>query len=481
MLLAIIAGIIIGTGVAFASLGPRLFLLIAITLSTVGPLFYRVMTRKFNVFEPIVIANLSFFIMFVVRPVAILVAGQMVHLGYDITQYVDQTLGIVVVGVLVFQVAYASPAGPQLARSLPAPSSELSRTSAEVYAAGMFLVGMALYLVFLDTSGGIKNTLESFLAGRSPSQNALFIKSTGYLYNGINLAIPASLVFIALGIYSRRAAYFIVGTTLGMIVAVVATGTGARSTLLPLAAAPITLWYIAHDRRPKLREVFALTLIMLVGISFFRETRTAGSIQNRNKLQALLSLTTRPKEQLEQLILGPDTEMFDSLANEAEIVPEIVPYRPGSTLLDIAIRAIPRPLWPDKPLESNDLMVSTLWPTHYSQSRASAAFSLLGQFYADYGLIGVAVGMTLVGLAMRMLWEYFLLSRRNPYVQLDYSILLPFIPILLRGTVQDTLARALFIAAPLLALPFIASVRSNTKQQTDNARCGSAATHMSCP
>jgi hypothetical protein len=159
------------------------------------------------------------------------------------------------------------------------------------------------------------------------------------------------------------------------------------------------------------------------------------------------------------ILTGPDAEMFDSLANELIVVPDQLPFQHLATVTDIFVRAVPRPLWPDKPLEANDAVVATLWPMHYSQSRAGPAFSLIGPFYADSGMPTVMFGMFVVGIVFAMLWRWFQRYSNVVTAQLVYSMALPFVLILMRGTIPDTLARALFFVVPLLFLSFIVLLR----------------------
>jgi hypothetical protein len=188
-----------------------------------------------------------------------------------------------------------------------------------------------------------------------------------------------------------------------------------------------------------------------------REIRNAG--ERGDAWEKLGSALMSPVTQIGDMLTGMDAEMFDSLANELSVIPERLPFHYGATISDVIVRAVPRPLWPDKPLESNDAIVNALWPDHFSKSRAGPAFSLIGVFYADSGLVSVTLGMFIVGIAAGALWAWHLRHRQLVLARLVYSMTLPFVVIFMRGTIPDMLGRALFLVVPLALLFFLTRLR----------------------
>ena len=80
------------------------------------------------------------------------------------------------------------------------------------------------------------------------------------------------------------------------------------------------------------------------------------------------------------------------------------------------------------------------------------AFSLIGAFYVDSGIITVALGMYLAGALIATLWCWLQQYRSWVTAKMIYSMGLPFVVILMRGAVPDTLARMLFMFVPLVLL-----------------------------
>ena len=429
---------------------------------TLGPIVFKYARHSLDVFEPLVTVGVSLAVMFVVRPSADLLLGTTDHIGYDVLATFDQALLVAIIGVSGFQIGYALSIGRRLAKVIRAPSVNLRTRPAVQFALLLAFVGLVLYALFIAQTGGI-STLTSFLSGRGSTQNQIYLGSTGYLYQGLLLTAPAALILLGLALRYRRRALALLAVVIAAPQLVLATATGDRTTLLFFLGPGLLLLYIARQRRPGFSAALIALIILTMGISFLREFRTAGTAFREQGLSGLLSVAANPNDQLILTFGGADNEMFDSLANELLVVPAVLPFAPGSTIGDLFIRAVPRPLWPAKPLERNDAVVVALWPAHYAVSRASSAFSVVGPLYADSGYLGVFVGMVLFGLCAKAIWAYFMLHRHRLTAQLIYASTLPLMVILVRGTLPATLSYALFVIAPLIVADRIAGMRHETK------------------
>jgi hypothetical protein len=86
-------------------------------------------------------------------------------------------------------------------------------------------------------------------------------------------------------------------------------------------------------------------------------------------------------------------------------------------------------------------------------NRASPASSFVGSLYADFGIYTIIIGMFLLGKILSEIWFKFS-SSNSVYSKLFYSLVPSFIVILIRGTLPDTLGRALFYFLPFFILFF---------------------------
>jgi oligosaccharide repeat unit polymerase len=429
---------------------------------TLAPIVFKLARHSLDVFEPLVTVGVSLAVMFVVRPSADLLLGITNHIGYDVMATFDQALLVAIVGVSGFQIGYALSTGRALARVTAAPSVNLRAQYAIRFALTLAFVGYALYAVFIAQTGGI-STLTSLLSGRGSGPNQLYVGSTGYLYDALLLTAPAALILLGLALRYQRPTLALLAIVVAGPQLVLATATGVRTDLLIFLGGGLLLLYLARQRRPSFSAALIALIIFTVGISFLREFRTAGSAFRDQGLSGLLTVAANPNDQLILTFGGSDNEMFDSLANELLVVPAVLPFAPGSTVGDLFIRAVPRPLWPAKPLERNDAVVAALWPANYAAQRASPAFSVVGPLYADSGYLGVFVGMVLFGLFAKAVWAYFLNHQHRLTAQLIYASTLPLMVVFLRGTLPDTLSYVLFVIAPLIAVDRVAGMRREAR------------------
>jgi hypothetical protein len=84
-----------------------------------------------------------------------------------------------------------------------------------------------------------------------------------------------------------------------------------------------------------------------------------------------------------------------------------VPYQNGRTLSFIPLSYVPRLFWKDKPKFETGQWVTDNYG-HGPQIESSTGCTWLGELYFNFGWIGLVVGMTLMGVWLRFLQDYFL-------------------------------------------------------------------------
>jgi hypothetical protein len=441
--------------VGIAGFTLRSLLLLLIVASIVVPLGIRKANGHLDIFEPLVLANIALGVMFVGRPLSDLATGNTIHLGYDVLPTFDGTLSVALIGIVFFQLGYFSHFGRVWAGTLPKPP--VLRPQRIVVAGWIYLViGGLLFFLFLRQVGGV-GLLLILLEGRQQANNAVFLASTGYFYFGILMWGASALIFFAIALVTRKRQYWVwfVIPAAGMLIFYGARGT--RSMILPLVLAIPVFWYLWTGRRPRVRTLLVIAIVGAAALGWMREVRRADG--NRDFLGTFVQAMSSPVTEATTILGGGDADMFDSLANELLVLQDRIPFQYGATFTDLLLRAVPRPLWRNKPLESNDVIVNALWPEHYAKSRGSPAFSIIGPFYADSGFLSVATGMFLVGVVLSISWQWFKRHNTQVIAQLIYAMSLPFVVILLRGTIPDTVSRMLFLVVPLVLLIWVTRMR----------------------
>ena len=424
-----------------------------------APLVVRGLQRRFDPFEPIAIIAVGLTLLFVVRPLAHVLSGEMTARGLNIEAGFDTALLVALVGIASLYVGYSIRGARSVARWVREVPGDWRPDLAVVAAATLVAIGLALLIVFVVQIGGT-GTAGSVLFTRTAATSAQLEGSSAYLYLAPFMAIPATLVFIEAAARSRRVTLFALAGLSGLLVVVLTGPRGSRIWLLALVASVAVLPYLRRQRRPRvIAIVAAMVCVFLVGITFLREVRVPEEFRAGTPSDVLVHSVQNPLDSANEFILGPDTEMFSILALEVEVVPSEHPHLPGVTALSLLSRPVPNQLWPGKPETADARIFTYLFPRVASATRAGSAPSVFGGLWLDSGYFGVVIGSFLFGFAARVLYEYFLRLAGNPSVRLLYAASLPVVLMLLRGNPTDTLARAAFLIVPILIIVWFAAPR----------------------
>jgi hypothetical protein len=412
----------------------------------IAPLAGRVATKSVDIFEPITPATAALMSMFVARPIADQVLNNYVHVGYNIAPTFDDTLFAVLVGCIGFSLGYSGGIGASVRRLIPSPGNLFPKRKVTSVALALAVIGLGLFALFIFSSGGLP-TLLTLLSGRSQARYNLLRQTSGYLYSAVYLLVPASMLFLAAWLQFGRLRFLVCSLLSAVLILGYALGQGNRIDLLPVVAGLTSVFYLSKNRRPRARNVFVLLVSLLVLSSLVREFRyssaSGGAIDRRGFLEDPISGVAKTFTQ-------DDNEMFDTMANILSVVPSQLGFRPAGVVTDLVTRILPRPLFPDKPPETNDRLIMTLWPWHYRLSRASSASSLFGEFYLYGGLIGVGFGALAIGALFSGVWRWYRANAANPNAILIYAFVPALVIILLRGTIPDTMSRMCFTVFPLV-------------------------------
>jgi hypothetical protein len=427
----------------------RICLLSAMGGVLVAPIGLRLLRRRFDPFEPIVLFSVAYGVMFVVRPAAMIATH---HLAYDgprtstdVSATFTKMLVLALLGAVAFVAAYEAPLGGRLAsgwRGL----GDLGAPRVVVGALAIGLLGVGSFVAFLVSSSGLSG-LSLIFRGRTAELSRDVAGTTFYLWYSFFLLVPATLILVAVGLERRRKVLLIVGLALGALFLLRTVPLGSRIAILPLVGGGLVFAYLRRGRRPRVVVLVAFALIALVGSAFLSDLRGRGT-RGESVAQTIVR-STRPHRIVEPLTSGPDTEMAPVLAAALTQIPKKLHYTYGRTIFgDLVSRPIPRALWSDKPEIPRDKLIATLWPIESKKGGINPEFSVLLYFFWDFGIPGVVAGVLLFGLGARALFEYFRAYRKSAAVQVLYSLALWFIVIGLRNSPVDTLVQAVFVVLP---------------------------------
>jgi len=118
--------------------------------------------------------------------------------------------------------------------------------------------------------------------------------------------------------------------------------------------------------------------------------------------------------------IGKRANNLDSLTMVIRYVPEVVEFQRGTTLNLIFAGFIPRPIWPDKPVLKLGRFMTT--DIVGSDSPTSKPVTDVGEFYLNYGILGVPIGMFLLGMTFRAIYAYVWRSYKSRIFQTMYYL-----------------------------------------------------------
>ena len=426
-------------------------LVAACALVLVLPLAWRAHRRRFDPFEPIVLFALAWGAMFVVRPTAMLVRDERWFWGLDVLPTLPRALLLAGVGATAFVAGYELLPVRRVAVRLPTPRP-IDESIAVIAALATCLVALVALAFFLPPNA--LEALRVLLGGRSAELGEALSRTSNYVVNTSLLFAPAALVLTALAL-RRRSPLLVAASLVVLLLALVRVlPAGGRFVLLPLLGGIFVLAYLLRDKRPRPSVLVAIGVLAFLGSYFTLQLRDP--TDDRTLETAVEELAARPHAIFDPVVSSADAEMVLALSAALTVVPDELPHRwGGATVGNLATRPVPRELWSGKPRPPGETVVATIWPQHYPA--LNLAFSPLLPLYWDFGLLGVALGMALFGFLCRLLYEWFVLHRRDFVAQVVFAASLWFVVIACRNDPVDTLVLSGFLLAPVLAIVAVAS------------------------
>ena len=450
----------VGTGASVAALGaghairPVALIATATILVAAAPIVFRLITNRFDIFEPLVGGCLMLGILFGGRPIAMLITQDTIyHDGTLLEPYFTEATTMGLFATVIFVVAYEFTRSRLERRPPRRPPRSYERNLRLAYDYGIVvsIAGLGLFAAFLARTGSIGGGLQLLTAGSSEALQTLNDSSTEYFTSAPIAAACAGIVItIVAGRQLTRRQGLIVG--LAVLAPVISNfALGGRRFLIPSIAIPVLAYYLVAGRRPALRGFFGVLFvaaIVLATIPFARvdvAREQAGGV-----LPIFQKAFASPLKPLERFITGPDTEMVAALTVEVGALENTGDYAFGrATVGDLAIAPIPRILFPSKPTTArNEILTNLFGAPCDAVGGFCPDFSVVGTFFQDGWYVGVVLGMVLLGAASAAVWQRYLRARDNPYAVLLASSWAVFLPILVRAGFMPAFAWFLYFLIP---------------------------------
>lgn len=447
-----------------------LLVLITIMAATL-PLIRRVITRTFDIFEPIVWACLMLLAIFAVRPLVMLASQNFTYQDtIDVSQGFGRAVLLGTLGTVSFVVAYEVwPHIRRRARTAPF----LGRIDLDARrAAIIWLVGIgaALYLARLAIAGNPLTTLRTLAGGRSVA--SADTNSSAYLSDGPLLwASAATIIVISRrrGELLPRERVIAIVLVLGAVLAFALLGN--RRLILPSAGTPVIAYYLVARRRPRWRN---LAIILPVAFIFLATVPLARSLGARQNTQGGLvgifqQALTQPFQPVSTFFTGADTAMVPDLALEVQTLRRPSEYYFGrATVGDVVLSPIPSALVPGKPETARNAFLIRIFglPCQARSGSQCPDFSTVGTFYQDFWYFGAVVGMLALGVFSSTLWLRYREVDDNPTRLVLAASWIVSLPIIIRAGFMPSFQWWLEFAIPTCLALYLITARKATERSS---------------
>lgn len=445
LFLAILSGLAVGIMsvgfmASFESRGITYLLVGLLGLVVFGPIAQRILQHSLDLAEPGIWFVLFYFAHFGVRAIYDLVFGSpILGFGPGMSDFgaVNAALGVSIIGLLAFWIGYHAHLGKAIARSLPILPRKWSGVSALQIAFLCIVFGWSLR-IFLMVSQA-----EGIGAWLSANKYVELAQAQGTVYLSIlsSLATVGLLIIFIMARIRRNRGYWLLFGLFIMPELAFSFVSGSRGQFFFLLLGLLIGLYMTSNRGHKVsmryvRQVIVLVLLLIVLFPLFSVIR--GGVGNLGTTLSRTSNFWKNPTALFHLVEGRQYGL-DSLVLVINRASKDENYTLGSELSLVAVAWIPRAIWPDKPIISvGKIFYKKFFPPIYNKGTA-AAVTLPGEFYWDLGLGGVIMGMLLIGVLWRFLFEYLVRPKGN----LSNILVVSSMFLLFFGAVEQTLVSLL--------------------------------------
>ena len=411
----------------------------------------RHLRRPVYIFEPYTMVTLIYVLVYHVAPVFQFSAGDSARYGVDAMPQTLEAVLLVIVGHVAFTLAYGSSPIKESNKERFSFYHEPANKELMVKASyALFAVSLTLYLVYAISCGySITYILSGGLAG---SQSASLDESS--------LSFLSYTRYACVGAWAVAFAYgknMILKIISYVVLIAILFFSGTRAAILLPLLAPIVIVYIQKGKAPSLATfggavgllvlLFAIMQVARVGIrsGMGMDLGTGGLASIFEPFYAEID----------------DFKVFYSLL---PLFPDKVNYLYGSQMILGSLTIlVPRAIWPGKPDPQIHEIINTLYG--YRAMLNGVAYPNLGEYYVEFGIVGIIVCMFILGLACRY--------ARNLYVKRDglslslvlYSLIYgALFQIIIRGYMPQNFTMMLFLLAPVV---FIAILNKRSLRKLD--------------
>ena len=413
----------------------------------VGLVVLAISKHHLYLFEPFTIISVLYIGIFVYRPIQDLFAHAVSYGGVSLIENGPKATIIFTIGFLFFYLGSYS-------RKKETIVADEIRENDNPDSIGWLIIAWTVFFILCVVSSLSQGFSLQYLFSLGQQGERVVNDSNTVLLFLSNFATSLLVVWLMIMVRSKNTALKIIISTLTLMYLIMRN---ARWLILIMGISPFVYYYSKRKRSPRLLWTAILGLLALIVFAWMQMNRY--NIATGRELQ---TFGDRGGLTIELLMSPFDSDLttYTTFYGMVKSYPEVYPYMFGRTFLYVFVLFVPRVLWagkPDNPVR--DMVEHSLGSLARTNGRAVAN---IGEFYANFGIIGVILLMFLFGYIASRLKNMYEDPSENRLIM--YAILYPLMfQWVARGNFSGNFYYTLFAFVPLLIQ---AVVRNISRRRT---------------
>ncbi len=407
---------------------------------------------RVNVLEPIYIVNGTFYLYFVFQPSMDLLFNNRYFFGVDYFSQLPMATTYVAIGIIMLMIGYYSNFGVSISRRIikkffikNTNNNPNSKIKSFNYAIFLSIISFVGFYYYLKTIGGsfIGTITLNIISGSHhlyPTLNDQFSNPFVNYFGSMYLFSVGGFMIL----YAFQKRWRLLLIPLFLIIFALSSTMGARFVLIILILSPIIYEYIKRNKVPKLTHIVTIILILFLIFGIIGALRV--SIQS-NKISHYNSSINLHDIWLE---FSYDAGIYNTFYAMIKNIPKNYNFVYGYTYLAALIQPIPRALLPNKGSGGPSIGLN-IFDGNPIPAESGVAYPMIGDFYVNFGIIGIVIFMFVFGISLRLLWEYLRLLGKSNWTKIIFAISLSYlIQFISRGSPSQILTQWFFIVFPVI-------------------------------
>lgn len=433
----------------------RLFLVLICSFMIIWGLYlYSFLKRNIDLLEPITFITFMYSIFFIFEPMLDILENKTIWFGYRYTAIGPYATLIATIGYIAFYFGYYSNFRVKKFKKVIVKKENNRNKKYAFYGMSTWIVFYLLTVLFLMLSG--KSIGYILSGGMSGSGDLLEVRNK-----------LGSLAMFSYCLIASWGLYYIYGRNkLVKIITFILTVfayyiRGYRFIVIIFILTPVVLYYLTNNKRPKIYQLISCTILLVLLIGSIAVARN--NVRYGEKVDSSQITWDSSLEQVKD-----NFRIYNTYYALVETVPQKKNYLYGQQIfLFTATMFVPRIIWSNKPITSPGLLIIGDAISDYAV-KAGTAYPIIGEFYLEFGVIGVLVFMYLYGKLNNYFSSIYIYSKNNIVKILEYTILLlANFQIIIRGYTPSNFYMVVFFILPIFIFNKFIFKKSEEKYEED--------------